>query len=308
MFERDQIINADRIKSISQQIKSGAQYENPTIELKRDFWDVSTKKGKDEFAKDLTLMANSQYGVGNIIVGIDGESGDLHHTIAPTDFATLANIINRQVLEPFTVEFFDIEVHDKNILVIHIPRSYNKPHILRLHKDREMFIPVRKGTRTMPADKYDLDQMYTEREKIIIPPYRLEIFIINDILKINNESSGPGYSWTAVVNVLNSGTRMNMITGGFLVINHNGKEVKRLEFSEYFEPEASGGWRNLNESHLLKVPQNDVKRVNLRFAIEGRSIYINLSNSIKLFTARIILIDIKGNEYYTDDLQLKGRD
>lgn len=113
MSERDQSFSADRIENISQQIQSGAQYENPTIELKREFWNVSTDDGKVEFAKDLTIMANSQYGAGNIIVGIDGQTGELHHTIAPTDFANLANIINRKVLEPFTVEFLKFRCRTK---------------------------------------------------------------------------------------------------------------------------------------------------------------------------------------------------
>lgn len=173
-----------KIRSICNQIKSGVQYENPRIELKREFWDLTTDDGKNDFAKDLTVMANSHYGAGNIIVGIDGKTGDLYLNLLPYDAAELANIINRKVLEPFTVEFYEIQVDNKNIIVVHIPKSYNKPHILRNYKQREMYIPVRKGTRTVPADKYDLDLMYSEREKIVIPPYRLEPFVRADLILI----------------------------------------------------------------------------------------------------------------------------
>lgn len=98
MFDDDRVINVERIENISKQIKAGAQYENPTIELKRQFWDLTDDDGKNKFAKDLTVMANSQYGAGNIIVGIDGNIGDLHHNTLPFDAANLANIINRKVL------------------------------------------------------------------------------------------------------------------------------------------------------------------------------------------------------------------
>jgi len=46
MFDKDKGIDAERIKNISKQIKSGAQYENPIIELKQEFWDLSKDEGK----------------------------------------------------------------------------------------------------------------------------------------------------------------------------------------------------------------------------------------------------------------------
>lgn len=270
MFDNDRGINAEKIENISKQIKSGAQYENPIIELKREFWDLSNDDGKNEFAKDLTVMANSQYGAGNVIVGIDGKTGDLHHTTLPFDAATLANIINRKVLEPFTIEFNEIQVDEKNIIVVHIPRSYNKPHMLRLYKNREMFIPIRKGTRTQVADKFDLDLMYTERERIVIPPYRLEPFNGGNQLIINPSVSSGFYSWGCLINVLNTGSRINLVISGSLRVYSGDTEIAKLDLISYYVPGITSEWQGISKNNFIKISQNDAIRVNFGFHIDDQ--------------------------------------
>jgi hypothetical protein len=305
LFDRDRGINSKKIEIISKQIKSGAQYENPIIELKREFWDLSNDEGKNEFAKDLTLMANSQYGAGNIIVGIDGKTGDLHHTTLPSDAATLANIINRKVLEPFTVEFNEIQVDKKNIIVVHIPHSYNKPHMLRLYKNREMFIPIRKGTRTQAADKYDLDLMYTEREKIVIPPYRLEPFIGGNQLFINPSVSTGIFSWGCLINVLNTGSRINMVIGGSLTVYCEDTEIFRLDLTSYFVPGITYEWEKMHNNNFLKISQNDAIRVNFGFHIADQNQFTNLNAHLNSYSAQITLIDVAGNPSFTNIINLK---
>lgn len=306
LFNNNPGINIEKIKNISAQIKSGAQYENPIIELKRQFWDLSNDEGKNEFAKDLTLMANSQYGDGNIIVGIDGNTGDLHHTTLPLDAADLANIINRKVLEPFTVEFNEIQVDEKIIIVVHIPRSHNKPHMLRTYKNREMFIPIRKGTRTQAADKYDLDSMYTEREKIVIPPYRLEPLIGTDELLVNTYISNNSYSWGCLVNVINTGSRINMVTGGSLTIYIEDRKIEVLELNSYRVANIVGEWQDMSINNFLKVPQNDATFVNLGFHFKNKSHHNSIKNDINLYTARLTLKDVTGNISSTNVIKLKA--
>ncbi|QSB09093.1 ATP-binding protein [Lysinibacillus fusiformis] len=305
MFNSSQGINIEKIKNISAQIKSGAQYENPIIELKRQFWDLSNDEGKNEFAKDLTLMANSQYGAGNIIVGIDGNTRDLHHTALPLDAADLANIINRKVLEPFTIEFNEIQVDEKIIIVVHIPRSYNKPHMLLTYKNREMFIPIRKGTRTQAADKYDLDSMYTEREKIVIPPYRLETLIGTDELVVSTYLSNNNIAWGCLINVLNTGSRINMVTGGSLTIYIEDREIEILDLNSYLVPNIEGKWQDMRINNFLKVPQNDATFVNLGFHFKNRSHHKTIQKDINLYSVRITLKDVTGNISSTNVIKLK---
>lgn len=304
MFNDNQSINAEKIKSISEQIKSGAQYENPTTELKRIFWDLSNDTGKNEFAKDLTVMANSKYGAGNIIVGIDGKTGDLYHTILPSDIADLANIINRKVLEPFTVEFKEIQVDEKIIIVVHIPHSFNKPHMLRSYNNREMYIPIRNGTRTVPADKYDLDLMYTERERVVIPPYRLEPFNGGNQLTINPQTLGGKYSWACLINVLNTGSRINMIIDGNLKVYSEDTEIAKLNLTSYFIPGISSVWQEIRNNDFMKISQNDAARISLGFKIFDHKQYTNLNAQLPSYSAQLTLIDVAGNETFTDIIKL----
>ncbi|WP_431028971.1 AlbA family DNA-binding domain-containing protein [Lysinibacillus sp. LZ02] len=306
MFEREELFNAEKIKQISNQIKSGAQYENPIMELKREFWDVSTDEGKNEFAKDLTVMANSQYGAGNIIVGIDGSSGDLHHVVLPNDVATLANIINRKVLEPFTIEFLEIEVEGKNIIVIHIPMSFNKPHMLRLYKGREMYIPIRKGTRTKPADKYDLDSMYLEREKNVVPPYRLEPFNGGNKLVISTSLSAKIISWDCLITVLNTGSRINLITGGSIKIYNQDELVTTLNLSRYFIPRSQSEWEDISKNNFIKIPPNDALRINLGFEVPTQEEYTKLNALMDSYSGQITLIDVTGKESYTGVINISN--
>lgn len=304
MFNYNEGINAETIKSISQQIKAGAQYENPTIELKRIFWDISDDKGKNEFAKDLTIMANSKYGAGNIIVGIDGKTGDLYHSTLPVDIADLANIINRKVQEPFKVEFKEIQLDEKNIIVVHIPYSFNKPHILRSYNNREMFIPMRNGTRTVPADKFDLDLMYTERERVVIPPYRLEPINGGKQLTIIPQNFAGNTFWACLINVLNTGSRINMIIDGNLKIYSGNKEIAKLKLTSYFIPDISSDWQEIKNNDFVKIPHNDAAKVNLGFKITDPKQYTNLNSQLDLYSAQITLIDVVGNETFTDIISL----
>lgn len=303
MFVNDKNINTEKIINISKQIKSGAQFENPTIELKREFWDLSKDEGKNEYAKDLTVMANSQYGGGNIIVGIDGKTGDLHQTTLPLDAAKLADIINRKVLEPFTVEFKELLVDGKNIIVIHIPRSYNKPHMLREYKTRQMFIPMRKGTRTVSADKYDLDLMYTERDKDVIPPYRLEPFLGKEKLIISPSTTTimGHFSLNCSINIINTGSRINLITGGSLLLySAENKEIAKLELTSYINPISDEAWTKMENGNYLKIPPNDVLYFYLAFTNED-ALYISGSPHL----AQITLYDLIGNASFTKTVEVE---
>lgn len=304
MFNVDLNITPEKILNISKQIRAGVQYENPTVELKRSFWDISTDIGKNEFAKDLCTMANSKFGAGNIIVGIDGKTGDLHDIKLPKDVADLANIINRKVLEPFNIEFKEVQVDEKNIIIIHIPYSYNKPHILRMNKEREMFIPIRKGTRTLSADKYDLDAMYSERDKIVVPPYQLDIFYNTDELFIRGNASDGAYFLSCIVNILNTGSRMNLVEGGTMKIFKEEQEIVNLKLFKFFNTNNNEGWKDIKKNHFIKILQNDVERINLGFYIKKRTQYDEIFNSSSSLSAQISLSDFKGNICFTKIIKL----
>lgn len=173
-------------------------------------------------------------------------------------------------------------------------------------KQREMFIPVRKGTRTRAADKYDLDQMYAEREKIVIPPYRLELFVGGDTLLIMPQSSRHETSWNGLINIINTGSRLNIVTAGSLVIYINDEEFSRFALTAFRIQGVSGDWETLSQGDLLKISENDAKRVNLKFQIPSNVQFSKVTDRINSYSARLTLIDIKGNEFSLDDIRLRN--
>lgn len=68
-----------------------------------------------------------------------------------------------------------------------MPFSNKKPPIIKEHKNIQNFIPMRKSTSTRPVDKFDLDLMYSEKNNLVVPPYRLDLHI-SEPLKISFNS------------------------------------------------------------------------------------------------------------------------
>ncbi|MDN9011092.1 AlbA family DNA-binding domain-containing protein [Brevibacillus laterosporus] len=294
-------ITPERILRISTTIRTGVQNEDPKLELKKQFWDVSTNDGKEEFAKDLTVFANSPYGGGDIIVGIDGDTGELTHTTLPTDAAQLSDIIANKVQESFPVEFLEVDVDGINIIVVHIPSSNNKPHMLRRYKNRENFIPIRKGTRTVPANKFDLDQMYAEKDKEVTPPYRLEPSIISTPLAIYPKISD-GFWWSCTINLLNTGSRINMLTDTSLIVyDDRDKEIFTLNLVSFSTSEMASS-HNVSNENFLKIAPNDAVRVELIFKLPKRLFYEHML--VQNLKGQLRILDINKKVTFTDTVEL----
>ncbi|MCR8979494.1 helix-turn-helix domain-containing protein [Brevibacillus laterosporus] len=295
-------ITPEKILQISTTIKNGVQNENPKLELKKQFWDVSTNEGKEEFAKDLTVFANSPYGSGDIIVGIDGNTGEIQHTTLPVDAAQLSDIIANKVQESFTVEFLEVDVDGINIIVVHIPSSNNKPHMLRCYKNRENFIPIRKGTRTVAANRFDLDQMYAEKDKEVTPPYRLEPFIMSNPLTVYPENTGD-YWWSCIIHLSNTGSRINLLTDADLVLYNDGDDDKEVFSTKLAALSTSemGLMQYSNDEVFLKIVPNDVVRIKLKYKIPS---YIFEHTPFLNIKGRIKIMDINKKVTFTDIVKL----
>ncbi|MBM7106876.1 AlbA family DNA-binding domain-containing protein [Brevibacillus laterosporus] len=294
-------ITPEKILQISTTIKNGVQNENPKLELKKQFWDVSTNEGKEEFAKDLTVFANSPYGSGDIIVGIDGNTGEIQHTTLPVDAAKLSDIIANKVQESFPVEFLEVDVDGTNIIAVHIPSSKNKPHMLRCYKQRDNFIPIRKGTRTVPANKFDLDQMYAEKDKEVTPPYRLEPFIMSSPLTVYPENTKHRL-WSCIIHLSNTGSRVNLLTDAYIVLYNGDEERFSAKLAALSTSEMGLVLYNSDSDDIfLKIVPNDVVRVQLKFKIP---LDIFEHGPIFDFKGRIKIMDINKKVTFTDIVKL----
>jgi len=175
-----------RIVSYIYQSQEGLEIENPKVDFKREWYDLKEKEQINEFLKDTTAIANTVGLDGFIVIGYDEKQRIFYSSTFSDsklrDTSDLNGLINKRVDRLFTINSYDIEIDDNKLSVIHIPPSFDKPHVIRNYttfdksgNEKTKFehrIFVRKGTSVYPASKYDLDFMYYDR-KNILPEYEL---------------------------------------------------------------------------------------------------------------------------------------
>ncbi|WP_445505411.1 AlbA family DNA-binding domain-containing protein [Niallia sp. 03091] len=300
------MLYVDEIKMYSRIIKNGGTVENPKIELKKEWWDFSQNKGQEEFIKDVTAMANTQGDDGYIIIGLDGKNGDLFNSPFPQsnydDPSKIIGLIYKKVIEPMDVEFYEEEVEGKNIIIVHIPKSQNKPHVIKSFNNRHHFIPVRKGTSINAATKYDLDLMYSERDKIVIPPYRLAIHLSKNTIFTLIPAVGQKGIKTLGFNahILNTGQNINMVKEAKLVLIENERESYKFEHNSFFNT-VDNSWRRLEYDEYIKIPPNDILKVNMGFIYEGEEEYSEFrEKDFSNTTGYLELTDVSGAKVRSD--------
>ncbi|WCN36484.1 helix-turn-helix domain-containing protein [Aneurinibacillus uraniidurans] len=285
--------------------------ENPKIELKREWWKLEGVEGQEEFIKDVAAMVNTPGEDGYFIIGIDEENGELYDAPFPSegkynDPAKLGQLVYRKIQEPMTIESYPYIVEGRTIYVLEVPRSFNKPHIIKQHKNIQNFIPIRKSTGTRPADKFDLDLMYLERNKIVVPPYRLDVHVANPTnISFNGVDEGKA-NWTCIINVLNTGININMIVSGELVLLEDSTEIAVLQHTNYFIPGQTERWNRIKDNTYIKIPPNDIVRANIGFCFENYSIRdyaatLLVEGSLKGYMR---LTDVSGNIIRTKEVKL----
>jgi hypothetical protein len=266
------LITSEDILRYSELLKSGADIENPKIELKKEWWNLSEDLQRNEFLKDITAMANTPGETGYIIVGIDPK-GELYDAVIPLDPSKIRGIICKHIQDPMNVEIYLTSVDDKNISVIEVPMSLNKPHIIKEFRSSKqtisMFIPIRKGTSINAANKYDIDFMYLEKNRRIVIDYGLDVKISN-FTGFNSGGDGSDLGSDTKIGipatVINKGINVNCIMGGKLIIEEPlevGIKVEHdLKLIEIDERKY-----HLSNSDFPKIHSNDTRRFFMVFGI-----------------------------------------
>lgn len=178
------------VKSKIIQFLAGHKLETNKFELKREWYKLNSYTVQDngqktrhkdyyEFLKDITSIINSNGGdSGFIVIGVDSKKVKLFDTKIEDsgldDSSLINDIIVSNVETRFTIDVDYVNVNGKNLSVIHIPTSLDKPHIVleycspaKQKFKNEIF--VRSGSGTSIATKADLDRMYWERGNIVLP-------------------------------------------------------------------------------------------------------------------------------------------
>lgn len=159
-------MNREWLLGIVADLRQGMQVEDLKIDVKREWWRLGTPDGDAEFARDLCAIVNTRGGGdGAIIVGVDSLGALYPAPISTTkmDKSALQQLIIRRCEPSFEIRPWEYEMEGKIITVVELPRSSNRPHVVKDFKNWKNYIPVRKSTGTFAANRYDLDEMYADR-------------------------------------------------------------------------------------------------------------------------------------------------
>lgn len=300
------MIQTDEIVRYLNSLRNDGMVENPKLELKRQWWNLNEDDGKNEFLKDVTAIANTPGGDGYIIIGIDNQ-GALYNSTIPMDTSRIRGILCRNVQEAFNLEIYEEEIEGSQISIIEIPRSLNKPHIIKEYRKanqvNKMYIPIRKGTSVNSADKYDLDIMYLERNNHIILDYDLSLKVTHSV--IVNISGGTDIGYETKIEIpamiINNGKNVNSIMSGKLIVEEcDNSELTGSEFNlEGLTHEMVKHY--IKYTHYLPLRSNDISIIHLVFGF-SRDMHERLFNRRKEMIIKFILEiqDIAGRNYCTE--------
>ena len=161
----------------------GHEIENPKVDFKREWYNLIDRKGKSEFLKDVTAIANTVGLDGYIIIGFDEKVKSFYDAkfsdSGLKDNVEINGIISKNVDGLLTVNHYDIKLDKHSLSIIHIPPSYHKPHVIRNYINKKgneynHSIFIRRNSGVGSAAKSDIDLMYYDRQNQL-PEYSFEI-------------------------------------------------------------------------------------------------------------------------------------
>lgn len=158
--------------------------ENPKVDFKREWYDLSDSDGINEFLKDTTAIANTVGLDGFIIIGFDLKTKQFHSALFSNsnlkDSSFIPDMIIKRCSNLFDLNTYDIDFQGNRLSIIHMPPTLEKPiFITNYQKDKtKAGIPhrvfVRKNSTAREASKYDIEMMFYDR-KNLQPEIDLEV-------------------------------------------------------------------------------------------------------------------------------------
>lgn len=198
-MNRSEIIS--QVTSYINQSMAGLEIENSKFDFKRKWYDLKTEPGISEFIKDSSAIANTFGPDGFIVIGYDEKVKQLFPSKFSdsgfNDVSDITNLINKKMDRLFHVDIYEELLDETPISIIHIPPSFDKPHIIKCHKtfpqgnlkEEIQRIFVRNGTTAKIASKSDIELMYWDR-KNVVPDYLLYCHLDRASINIGLSSSG----------------------------------------------------------------------------------------------------------------------
>jgi hypothetical protein len=161
------------VQSLIAQSMQGLDKESPKLDFKKKWYPLKEERGLNEFLKDTTAIANTPGLDGFIVIGFDEKNKTFHSTTLKdsglNDDNELVGVLMKHVDRPFVLNHFNIELEGAFLSVLHVPPSFDKPHVIRIyktpagHEERERIF-IRNGSTARMATKYDHDFINYDRK------------------------------------------------------------------------------------------------------------------------------------------------
>ena len=329
-------IDAEYVNSLSQGFYKEDETERRKLEAKSKWYILTKKEDIEEFCKDITAIANTPGPEGYIIIGVDEKNGTITHSplieCGLTDESLLHDIIIRRVKPPPQFELEQINLHDGKIVdLIKIPPSLEKPHVIGLYKNIQCFIPVRHGTKIVPANHADLEFMYYDR-KNIEPDYRIGFLLNQRSLAFNEKSlANNDKALHTTVNFLlqNTGRHPVAISSASLIfeLRQPTHFLSQLESQIQIRNWIGDTWLNPNEKpqanfHSLNskpiiIPYNSLIELRMDFYSDSITLQKTSSQvfsqarlelgSVAKFSYTLILNSANGRTFTSDQVEVDSK-
>lgn len=308
-----------------QQIKGGLTPELDRLELKRQWYPlnksaINANQQRSKFLKSLVALANG-YGPisAYVIIGLDEKTGQIIDSPFTSsqlkDKSELFDFVFSTTEKHIEFQCFEIETSidgsPKIVCVLEIPPSLEKPHFIIKYFDKELerdqFIPIKKGTRTLAASKKDIELMIYDRGNLK-PKYELSVMSYAGAEgQFKNRIEHMEFRFPFIFE--NTGRRPIVIVGGFLDYRGDGK-MERKPFKMNFVAYTQGNQMpemivELNKSPIVIGSDSAFSTICI-FSIPlkdllDRSVYVQVNYFVTF-------IDVHGNNWNSEPVAVGGKD
>jgi ATP-dependent DNA helicase RecG len=127
--------------------------ESENVEFKREL------ERAERMAREFVALSNRQGGT--VLVGIEDTGDVCGVTLQPGYEEWVANVGAETIAPPLPLVCETMEIEDKTVLLIHVPRGPHKPHCVREGEHR-CTVYVRYGTTSRPATREEIGSLYQE--------------------------------------------------------------------------------------------------------------------------------------------------
>lgn len=240
------ITNQELTWSHLEQICDHEAREQTDLDFKKTIPFEKNKLWKDEFAKDLAAMANTDGGV--LVIGI-GEKNGAANEIVPFDLSDTREQEFMSVafskLSPPLIDISIERVHNpedtaQSVVLVNIAQSIDAPHLIVTPNENRFKVPYRHGARTEYLDERRIADLYQKRFEGMRNRKQSLEQLFDEQAEIADE---PGTTWIVL-----AAQPQHPVHSASNIPDASGQEM--IGNAKLFRDRHSGGFPGLTDAYI----------------------------------------------------------